>query len=110
MITRLCKDCLDGACIEVCPVDCILEHAPPERASELPNQLYIDPDQCIDCGNCAPACPWEAISHQDDVPVAFEADVALNALTVARPAEFRPATLKSIEGRRRIGGDADDDG
>jgi ferredoxin len=23
--------------------------------------LYIDPDECIDCGACEPECPWQAI-------------------------------------------------
>ena len=35
VITRLCRDCVDGACIDVCPVDCIVKHAPADRESEL---------------------------------------------------------------------------
>jgi ferredoxin len=30
--------------------------------------LYIDPDECIDCGACVPACPVDAIFAQVDVP------------------------------------------
>jgi Fe-S-cluster-containing dehydrogenase component len=33
VITRLCRDCIDSACVEVCPVsDCIVEHKPAEGA------------------------------------------------------------------------------
>ena len=55
--------------MEVCPVDCI--HGPFEkdgRGEEVATldtvdglQLYIDPDECIDCGACEPECPVEAI-------------------------------------------------
>ncbi len=43
----------------VCPVDCIYE------AEE---QVFIDPDQCIDCGLCEPECPVSAIFVDTDVP------------------------------------------
>ena len=92
VITRLCRDCIDSACVEVCPEpDCIVEHRPADGASALPNQLFINPDQCIDCGACEPECPWEAIAPEDDVPRAFVADIALNAIAAARPAEFAGA-------------------
>lgn len=52
VITEACKDTKDRACVDVCPVDCIYEG---------PEQLYIHPDECIDCGVCEPECPVEAI-------------------------------------------------
>ncbi len=92
VITRLCRDCVDSACVEVCPVDCIV--APRDAAaSGLPNQLFINPEQCIDCGACEPECPWEAISLDEDVPRLFVDDIALNALTVERPHDFVSAPL-----------------
>jgi ferredoxin len=30
--------------------------------------LYIDPEECIDCGACIPECPVEAIFTQEEVP------------------------------------------
>ena len=30
--------------------------------------LYIDPEECIDCGACEPECPVEAIFEEDAVP------------------------------------------
>jgi ferredoxin len=79
VITRLCRDCVDMGCMDVCPKDCILEHRPKDRESELPNQLFIDPEECIDCRACVPACPWEAIYDADDVPDVFHDDIELNA-------------------------------
>jgi len=68
VITRLCRDCLDMACVEVCPVDCIVQH-----------KLYIDPEECINCGVCEPECPWEAIFEDEQVPGIFADDTQLNA-------------------------------
>jgi NAD-dependent dihydropyrimidine dehydrogenase PreA subunit len=30
--------------------------------------LFINPDECIDCGNCASICPSGAIFAEDDLP------------------------------------------
>jgi ferredoxin len=62
IITSLCLR--DGACITVCPVECII---PGKPADEWP-WMYIDPDTCIDCGACIPECPFEAIFPEDEVP------------------------------------------
>ena len=62
VITEPCIDVLDRACVEVCPVDCIHEEEGQDR------KLYIDPDECIDCGACEPVCPVTAIFAEDDVP------------------------------------------
>lgn len=89
VITRLCRDCVDGSCVDACPVDAIVEHRPEDNhPSDLPHQLFINPDECISCAHCVPECPWEAIYEEGDVPAAFEADIALNARTLERPEEF----------------------
>src|SRR2546426_5841707 len=67
IITRLCRDCLDTGCVAVCPVDCIYEYTGTDR-EQWPNQLYIHPDECIDCGACEPECPWQAIFEEVAVP------------------------------------------
>lgn len=90
VITRLCRDCIDGSCLEVCPVDVIWQH----DGQDLPNQLFIEPELCIGCGACAPECPWEAIYCVDEVPEAFADDIDLNRITLERPDEFSvPAQL-----------------
>src|SRR5262245_65380605 len=89
VITRLCQDCVDGSCVAVGPIsDCIVERREGDAAADLPNQLLINPDECIHCGLCAPECPWEAIFAEDDVPAQFHADIALNALSTSRPHDF----------------------
>lgn len=62
VITQPCIDVLDKSCVDVCPVDCIHYEEGVDR------KLYIDPDECIDCGACEPACPVSAIFAADDVP------------------------------------------
>jgi NAD-dependent dihydropyrimidine dehydrogenase PreA subunit len=59
VITSACIDVKDRACVEECPVDCIYEGN---------RTLYIQPDECVDCGACEPVCPVEAIYYEDDVP------------------------------------------
>ena len=87
VITRLCQDCVDTACVAVCPVECIYKY----NGSDLPNQLYIHPDECIDCGACEPECPWEAIFEDAQVPGVFKADSELNAKIVDDDSEFEVA-------------------
>jgi ferredoxin len=67
IVTRLCLR--DEACIDVCPVECMVLGHPEE---EWP-WLYIDPDTCIDCGACVPECPYEAIFPEEEVPFDYEA-------------------------------------
>ncbi len=76
VVSRLCRDCKDTACVAVCPVDCF--YVPKEPSGDLPDQLYISEDECIDCGACEPECPWEAITAGDAVPEPFADDYQLN--------------------------------
>ena len=52
VVTEQCIRCRYTDCVTVCPVDCF--HAGPDM-------LVIDPDVCIDCAVCEPACPVDAI-------------------------------------------------
>jgi len=61
IIAQPCIGVKDKACVEVCPVDCI-------KGEETDEQLYIDPDECIDCGACEPVCPVTAIFIEEEVP------------------------------------------
>jgi ferredoxin len=110
VITRLCRDCIDGSCMDVCPKDCILEHRPADgRPSELPRQLFIDPAECIDCWACLPECPWEAIYPDHEVPEAFKDDIALNARASIDSPDFhvpverlrRQATPEAVDENKR---------
>lgn len=59
VITQPCVGVKDGACVDVCPVDCIYDAG---------DQLVIHPGECIDCYACVPACPVDAIYLDDAVP------------------------------------------
>jgi NAD-dependent dihydropyrimidine dehydrogenase PreA subunit len=69
VITEACIGVKDRACVDVCPVDCIYEGE---------NQLYIHPDECIDCGACEPECPVNAIFPEEDVPEGLRSFIAIN--------------------------------
>jgi ferredoxin len=87
VITRLCRDCVDESCVEVCPVDCIYRYDG-EDDETFPNQLYIDPEECINCGVCEPECPWEAIFEDEQVPEIFQEDISINAKIIDFKEEF----------------------
>ena len=70
VITEACISVKDKSCVDVCPVDCIYEG---------PDQLFIHPDECIDCGACVPACPVEAIFALDEVPEKWKNYIDINA-------------------------------
>ena len=42
--------------------------------------LYINPDECIDCGACRPVCPVAAIFPEDEVPADQAFFTEINAL------------------------------
>jgi NAD-dependent dihydropyrimidine dehydrogenase PreA subunit len=78
IIAEPCIGTKDTACVKVCPVDCI--HPTSEEAEfEGAEQLYIDPDTCIDCGVCEPECPVTAIFTADDTPDKWRAFIEKNA-------------------------------
>ena len=96
VITKLCQDCVDMACVEVCPVDCIYAYDGSDTKA-FPNQLYIDPEECINCGVCEPECPWEAIFEDEQVPDVFKADTALNAKIVDIRDEFEVPEREDLD-------------
>ena len=73
VVTRLCTRA--GDCVEVCPVNCIV---PGSKESSEWLYFYIDPEGCIDCGACEPACPPKAIFPEDEVPDEYAEDIELN--------------------------------
>jgi ferredoxin len=73
VITEPCIDLLDISCVSVCPVDCIHYEQGVDR------KLFIDPDECIDCGACEPECPVNAIYPEDSVPAEWVQYIELDA-------------------------------
>ncbi|MCL4240860.1 MAG: ferredoxin family protein [Dehalococcoidia bacterium] len=91
VITSPCIDVQDQACVEVCPVDCI--HF--DEGDDV--MLYINPDECIDCGACEPACPVTAIFAEDDVPGDQAAFKEINVLWYSDKAAAR-AKVAALKG------------
>jgi len=60
----------DGACIEACPIDCIYESL---------EQMFIYPDECIDCGACIPVCPVEAIFEDEALAIQMGEEASVHA-------------------------------
>lgn len=81
VITTLCVDTKDQSCVEVCPVDCIhpSSDGDGQEAYDSAPQLYINPEECIDCGACVPECPVSAIFTEDELPEEYQEDLEKNA-------------------------------
>ena len=88
IIGKACIGCVDSACVNVCPVDCIHGPIDPKgMASEVKNmseedkidkQLFINPDVCIKCGACVPECPVDAIYTSEDDAIFFNDEVSIH--------------------------------
>jgi ferredoxin len=71
IIAEPCIGTLDKSCVAVCPVDCIYE-------IEGADQLFIHPEDCIDCGACVDPCPVDAIYHEDEIPDKWKSFIEKN--------------------------------
>ena len=59
VITSACVDVKHKSCAAECPVDCIYEG---DRG------MYINAQECVDCGACKLLCEVDAIFYEDDLP------------------------------------------
>lgn len=97
VITQGC--CNDGACIAVCPVQCIRPR-PGDPDYTTAEQLYIDPVSCIDCGACLAECPVSAVEADYSLPDELSDYLQINAeYFIDHPITD---TLPASETRRRL--------
>ena len=75
VVTQNCEKCKFTDCVAVCPADCFYE---------LDEILVIDPEECVDCDKCVPACPVSAIYSDEDVPPEMQHYIEYNAKEAAR--------------------------
>lgn len=47
-----CRQCVEPACVEACPVDALKANA------DYGNVRMVDKEKCIGCGDCIQACPY----------------------------------------------------
>jgi formate hydrogenlyase subunit 6/NADH:ubiquinone oxidoreductase subunit I len=67
----------DYSCVEICPVNCI-SPAPADPEFDQAEQLYINPEVCIQCGACAAVCPVLAIYDAASLPDRWKHYAAVN--------------------------------
>jgi NAD-dependent dihydropyrimidine dehydrogenase PreA subunit len=94
VIGKACVDVMDKSCAQECPVDCIYEGA---RA------MYINPDECVDCGACKSACRVEAIYYEIDLPEDERQYLADNAAFFHDTLPGRAGPLGSPGGAAELG-------
>jgi len=91
VITDICVK--DGACVEVCPVECI--HTTPTSP-----QFYVDPEICIECQQCFIVCPVQAVYLHSELPlehmVAAERNAAFFRQTKEIPGRVPLETAEHI--------------
>ncbi len=65
VVTDACTK--DFVCVAECATAAIAPQATDANAATV-SQVYINPDECIDCGNCATVCAQNAIFALDELP------------------------------------------
>jgi len=94
VITSACVDVKHKACAAECPVDCIYEG---DRT------MYINAQECVDCGACKLLCEVDAIFYEDDLPETERAFLADNAAFFAEILPGRDAALGTPGGAESVG-------
>lgn len=94
VITNACADVMDRSCVEQCPADCIYEGK---------RSMYINPEECIDCGACESVCPTDAIYYDADVPGELVGAVTSNRVFFALPLPGRDTALGNPGGAAGVG-------
>ena len=94
VIGSACVDVVDKSCVQDCPADCIYEG---DRA------MYINPDECVDCGACAFICRMDAIYYETDLPEDQQQFLADNAAFFTEKLPGRDTPLGSPGGATELG-------
>lgn len=94
VIGSACVDVMDKSCVQECPADCIYEGA---RA------LYINPDECVDCGACKIACRLDAIEYETDLSIDERPHLVDNAAFFESVLPGRDGPLGSPGGAQAVG-------
>lgn len=94
VISSACVDVIDKSCVQECPVDCIYEG---DRS------LYINPDECVDCGACKLICKVDAIYFEYDLPEEERRHLADNAAFFTEILPGRDAPLGNPGGASELG-------
>lgn len=96
MLPRLCNQCDNPPCVPVCPVQ-----ATWQRKDGI---VVVDSDQCVGCGYCVQACPYDARFINHETQVADKCNFCVHRLESG----LLPACVESCVGGARIIGDLND--
>jgi NAD-dependent dihydropyrimidine dehydrogenase PreA subunit len=94
VIGSACVDVMDKSCVQECPADCIYEGA---------RMMYINPDECVDCGACKLICRMDAIYWEGDLPDDEQQHLEDNAAFFYQALPGRDAPLGSPGGAAAVG-------
>jgi Fe-S-cluster-containing hydrogenase component 2 len=94
VITSACVDVKHKSCAAECPVDCIYEG---DRT------MYINAEECVDCGACRLLCEVDAIFYEDDLPDGERRVLADNAAFFTEVLPGRDAPLGTPGGAMGVG-------
>jgi NAD-dependent dihydropyrimidine dehydrogenase PreA subunit len=76
---------ITDACVKdfVCVAECATSAIAPsvsDPAAATVLQVYINPGECIDCGNCASVCTHNAVYAESDLPADKEHFSGINRI------------------------------
>lgn len=96
VLPRLCNHCDEPPCIPVCPVNATY------KTDE--GVVVVDAEQCVACGYCVQACPYEARFINHKTGVADKCTFCVHRTSVG----LLPACVETCVGNARVFGDLND--
>ena len=96
MLPRLCNQCDNPPCVPVCPVQATWQ--------QKDGIVVVDNEQCVGCGYCVQACPYDARFINHSTQTADKCNFCVHRLDVG----LLPACVESCVGGARIIGDLND--
>ncbi|MFD1670805.1 4Fe-4S dicluster domain-containing protein [Agrilactobacillus yilanensis] len=96
-LPAMCQQCKNPTCVAVCPTGAC--HVNPEDGV-----ILIDQEKCIGCKSCVRACPYEAISFNEERHVSDKCDLCAQS----RQQGNAPACVKNCSGGALHVGDLND--
>ena len=71
--SQACRHCDDPECVEACPVNACYKR-------EEDGIVLIDEELCIGCKMCMEACPYDAISYNEETEKAEKCNACLDLI------------------------------
>ena len=89
-LSASCNHCAAPACITACAVGAIIK-----REDGI---VYIDPETCIGCGSCIPACPYGAPYMSDATGLGRKCDYCMDLIDLGEePFCTRSCTMRCLK-------------